>query len=56
MRDERVRPNEYSFDPTENRRSGADAERQTENSQNGKARTAPKHSEAEAQVLEKRLH
>jgi hypothetical protein len=56
MRDERVRPNEYSFDPTENRRRGADAERQTENSQNGKARSAPKHSETETKVLKKRLH
>src|SRR5436190_15443656 len=56
MRDERVRPNEYSFDPTENRRHSADAERQTKNCQNGKAGTAAKHSEAEAKVLEKRLH
>src|SRR4030095_3252296 len=31
-------PNEYSFDPAEDRRGCADAERQTNNCQNGKAR------------------
>jgi hypothetical protein len=56
MLDERVGPNEYSFNPTENRRRGADAERQTKNRQNRKTGTAPKHSEAEAKVLKKCLH
>ncbi len=56
MRDERIRMDENSFDPTQGRGVRPDTQCQTENSKNGKARTAPKHSEAEAKVLEKGLH
>src|SRR5437667_7585675 len=53
MRDERVGANQNSLDPTEHRRVGADAERQTKNCKNGKSRATPKHSRAEPQVLPK---
>jgi len=56
MRDQRVRTNQNSFDPTEDGGIGADPERQTEDCKKRKAGTAPKHSEAEAKVLQKRLH
>jgi hypothetical protein len=54
--DQRIWPNQNSFDPTQNGRVGANPQRQAKDSQYGKTRTAPKHSEAEANVLKKRLH
>src|SRR5262249_27856910 len=53
---ERIRPNQNSFDPTEHRGVGSNTECEAKNCQDGKARTASKHPEAEAKVLEKRLH
>jgi len=40
-----------SFDPTEDRCSRADSQRQTENGKEGNTRTAPQHPECEPQVL-----
>jgi hypothetical protein len=54
--DQRIWPNQNPFDPTQNGRVGANPQRQAKDSQYGKARTAPKHSEAEAKVLQKRFH
>jgi hypothetical protein len=56
VRDQRIWPNQNSFDPTQNGRIGANAQRQAKDSQYGKARTSPKRSQPEAKVLEKRLH
>ena len=51
-----IGPYQNSFDPAKYRGVSADPQRQAKNSQNGEAGTAPKHPEAEAQVLEKRSH
>src|SRR5262249_44982993 len=56
VRDQRIRANQNSFDPTEHRGVGSDAECEAKQRKNGKSRTAPKHPEAEAKILEKRLH
>src|SRR5205823_4601919 len=53
---ERIRPNQNSFDPTEHRSIRPDAECEAKQRKNGKSGTAPKHSQTEAKILEKRLH
>src|SRR5439155_301639 len=53
MRDERIGADENSFDPTQGGRVRANAESQTKDCQNGKSRSAPKHSRAVANVLHK---
>src|SRR5204862_179806 len=52
MRDERIRPNENSFDPTQHRGVRSNPERQAKNRQDRESRGAPKHARAEANVLE----
>ena len=47
----RKRPQQDSFDPTEDGSGRADAQSQAKDRQNRKARTAPEHAEAEAKVL-----
>jgi hypothetical protein len=51
-----IGPYQNSFDPTKNGGICADAQGQAKDSQNGKPGAAPKHSEAKAKVLKKRLH
>src|SRR5260370_6066814 len=55
MRDERVGAEENSFDPTEDSGIGADPQSQAKNREDRKPRTAPKHPDAEAEVLQRRL-
>jgi hypothetical protein len=56
MRHQWIRPNQNSFDPTENRGICSDAQREAKQRKNGKSRTAQEHSKTEAKILEKRLH
>ena len=56
MRYQWIGADQNAFDPTEHGRVRANAKCQTKNRQNGKTGTTPKHSEAETQVLKKRLH
>src|SRR5467141_2700183 len=49
--DQRVGTEEDSFDPTEHGGVGADSQSEAKDSQDGKAGTAPKHAEADAEVL-----
>jgi len=51
-----IRPDQNPFDPTQNGRVGANAQRQAKDRQYGKAGTSQEHSQAEAKVLEKGLH
>src|SRR4029077_9910517 len=52
VRDQRVRSEEDSFDPTEHGGVGADSEREAKNRQRGKAGTAAKHAQPKAKVLQ----
>src|SRR5207244_1519702 len=53
VRDEWIWANQNSFDPTQHRGVGSDAEREAKYCQNRKARRPQKHSHAEANVLNK---
>jgi hypothetical protein len=53
---QRIRANQNAFNPTEHRGICADAENEAKERENGKSRTAQKHPETEAKILEKCLH
>ena len=55
IHDERERSQEDAFDPAEDRRVGTDAERQAQDRQQGKARTASQHAEAVPKILNHRV-
>ncbi len=50
VHDRRIGAEEDAFDPAEDGGVGANAQREAKNGEDGKARTAPKHAEADAQV------
>jgi hypothetical protein len=52
---ERVRAKKDAFDPTEDGSVGADSQGQTKDCQDGKARTAPEHPQAETEILQSGL-
>jgi hypothetical protein len=54
--DQRIRPDQNSFDPTKHRGVGPDAKSQAKQRKNRKSRTAQKHPKTEAKILEKCLH
>src|SRR5262249_29543645 len=56
VRNKGIRANQNSFDPAQYRSVRSDSEGKTKNRKNGKAGTAPKHSEPEAKILKKCLH
>ncbi len=51
-----IGPYQNSFDPTEHGRVRSDPKDKAEQCEDRKAGTPPKHPEAEAKVLKKRLH
>src|SRR6266571_6174312 len=55
VRNRRIGSEQDALNPTEDGGVRTDPQRQTENCQRGKPRTAPEHPEAEAEVLQRRL-